>query len=50
MNASVNRNENKTKVEIFDHYFDSFEGKITCSEVCSAVQTIYGVEIETAPL
>lgn len=50
MNANVSDEVRSTKVEIFDHYFDTFEGTITSSEVCSAILSIYGVEIDTVPV
>jgi hypothetical protein len=50
MNANVSNDTKSTKVEILDHYFDNFEGTISSSEVCSAIESIYGVEIDTAPV
>jgi hypothetical protein len=38
------------KVDIFDKYINSFKEKISSSEVCFAVLSIYGVELETVPV
>lgn len=42
--------ETMTKVDIMDKYLDSYQGKITSSEICSIVKTIFKFDLETKPV
>lgn len=38
------------KVDIMDKFFDSYQGKITSSEICRIVKSIFKFDLETKPV
>ena len=38
------------KVDIMDKYFDSYQEKVTSSEICSIVKSIFKLDLETKPV